>query len=280
MEHLTGSRRSHSASLWALVGSIWNNDELVLQLAKREVLTRYRGSVFGLAWSFFYPVLMLLVYTFVFSVAFKARWGTGENETKTDFAIILFIGLIIHGLLAECLNRAPGLILNNASYVKKIVFPLEILPWVVAGGALFHAAVSLLVLLMAQLFLKHALPWTVVFMPIVIMPLLLGTVGLTWLLSSIGVYVRDVGQTVGALTTILLFLSPVFYPVESLPAFFRFLIQLNPLTFIVEEARSVLIWERLPNWCGLFAYTAVSLLVWWIGFWWFQRTRTGFADVI
>lgn len=259
--------------------SLWWNRELVLQLTKREILSRYQGSILGLAWSFFYPVLMLVVYTFVFSVAFNARWGS-ENETKIDFAIILFVGLIIHGLFAECLNRASGLILSNVAYVKKIVFPLEILPWVAIGAALFHAVVSLIVLLAAQLILNHTMPWTVVFLPIVLVPLILGTIGLTWLFSAIGVYLRDVGQTISIAMTILLFLSPVFYPVAALPEHYRVLLQLNPLTFIIEQARQVLIWGQLPDWTGLATYSVVSLIVTWVGFWWFQRARTGFADVV
>jgi lipopolysaccharide transport system permease protein len=173
------------------------------------VLSRYRGSTLGLTWSFFNPLLMLAVYTFVFSVVFKARWGLGGEESKTDFAIVLFVGLIIHGFFAECLNRAPGLILSNVNYVKRVVFPLEILSWVAAGSAWFHFGVSLAVLLSAQLVLQHALAWTIVFLPVVLAALLFATVGLAWFLSSIGVYVRDIGQTIGIFTTVLLFLSPV-----------------------------------------------------------------------
>src|SRR5260370_37691135 len=166
----------YPASPRALFASLWDNRELIVQLTRREVLSRYRGSILGLAWSFFNPLLMLVVYTFVFSVVFKARWGSGD-ESKADFAIVLFAGLIIHGLFAECVNRAPGLILANVNYVKKVVFPLEILPWVAAGSALFHACISVLVLVAAQLLLNQTLACTVAFLPIVFIPLLLGTVG-------------------------------------------------------------------------------------------------------
>ncbi len=269
----------YPASPRALFASLWHNRELIVQLTQREVMSRYRGSALGLAWSFFNPLLMLAVYTFVFSVVFKARWGVGEEST-TDFAIVLFVGLIIHGLFAECLNRAPGLILANVNYVKKVVFPLEILPWVAAGSALFHSAVSIVVLLAAQLVFQHALVWTVVFLPIVLVPLLFATMGLAWFLSSIGVYVRDIGQTIGIFTMVLLFLSPVFYPADALPENYRFLILLNPLTPIIEDARRVLIWGQAPDWAGLMLYAAASFGVAWLGFWWFQRTRRGFADVV
>jgi lipopolysaccharide transport system permease protein len=269
----------YPASPRALFASLWHNRELIAQLTRREVLSRYRGSILGLAWSFFNPLLMLIVYTFVFSVVFKARWGSGD-ESKADFAIVLFAGLIIHGLFAECINRAPGLILANVNYVKKVVFPLEILPWVAAGSALFHSAVSIAVLLAAQLIFQHTLAWTVVFLPIVLAPLLLSTMGLAWFLSSIGVYVRDIGQTIGIVTMVLLFLSPIFYPVDALPENYRILLLLNPLTPVIGDARRVLIWGQAPDWAGLTLYSAVSFAVAWLGFWWFQRTRRGFADVV
>ncbi len=262
-----------------MFASLWDNRELIVQLTQREVLSRYRGSVLGLAWSFFNPVLMLVVYTFVFSVIFKARWGPGD-ESKADFAIVLFAGLIIHGLFAECVNRAPGLILANVNYVKRVVFPLEILPWVAAGSALFHSAVSIAVLLAAQLVVQHALVWTTAFLPIVLLPLLFATMGLAWFLSSIGVYVRDIGQTIGIITTVLLFLSPVFYPVDALPENYRILLLLNPLTPIIGDARRVLIWGQAPDWIGLMIDGSASFVVAWLGFWWFQRTRRGFADVV
>lgn len=241
---------------------------------------RYRGSVMGLAWSFFNPILMLLVFTFVFSVVFKARWGIGPEESKADFAIILFVGMIIYGLFSDCVNSAPGLILSNANYVKKVVFPLEILPWIAMGSALFHAVVSLAVWAVFYLFVYAGFKWTAVFFPMVILPLVLATMGVAWMLTSLGVFVRDTAQVIGILTTVLLFLSPIFYPVSALPQQYQALLHLNPLTFVIEEARAVLILGRLPDWTGLAIYLAFSLAIAWIGFWWFQKTRKGFADVL
>ena len=250
-----------------------------MQLTKRDVLGRYRGSILGLAWSFFNPLLMLSVYTFVFSVVFKARWNVA-GEDKVNFAIILFVGLIVHGLFAECVNRAPSLILSNSNYVKKVVFPLEILPSVALGSALFHAGVSLVVLLAAQLLINQRLPWTVVIFPIILLPLLLVTMGFAWLLSALGVYVRDVGQTTSIFTMVLMFLSPLFYPVSALPKNYQFWLHLNPLTLIIEEGRNVLIFGNTPNWIGWGWALVASLLISAAGFWWFQKTRKGFADVL
>jgi lipopolysaccharide transport system permease protein len=259
--------------------SLWCNRGLIWQMTKREVIGRYRGSVMGLLWSFFNPVLMLAVYTFVFSVVFKASWSMGE-ESKADFAIILFAGMIVHGLFAECVNRAPGLILSNVNYVKKVVFPLEILPWITMGATLFHAAVSVLVLLIFFFLVNFYLNWTVVFLPMLLLPLVLLTMGVSWFLAATGVFLRDVGQTTGIITTVMMFLSSVFYPVSALPEGYRLLLHANPLTFIIEQARDILIWGRLPDWQGFGIYFIVSLIVAGVGFVWFQKTRKGFADVL
>ncbi len=267
-------------TFFALVRDLFEYRQLLTQMIRREIIGRYRGSVLGLAWSFFNPLLMLLVYTFVFSVVFKARWGLPEDQGKVSYATILFTGMIVHGLFAECINRAPGLVLANPSYVKKVVFPLQILPWVSMGAAFFHAMVSVLILVIAILFLNGSLSITVIFLPLVLFPLIVATMGVSWFLASTGVYLRDIGQTVGLLTTILLFLSPVFFPVSALPPRFQAIMMLNPLTFIIEQSRNVLLWGKGPDWIGLFVYTLLSAGVAWAGYYWFQKTRKGFADVL
>lgn len=269
----------HSTSFMEMFRSLWRNWPLIWQMSRRDVVGRYRGSIMGLAWSFFNPLLLLTIYTFVFSVVFKARWG-GGGESKIDFAIILFVGMIIHNLFAECANSAPKIILSNVNYVKKVVFPLEILPGVVMGATLFHSLVSLAVLVMAEVFIAGFVPWTAIFLPIVVLPLVIATLGVAWFLASLGVYVRDVSQTIGVITTVMMFLAPVFYPISALPPFYQKILMLNPLTFIIEQSRAVLIYGKFPEWGGLVIYFVISLLVAWLGFWWFQRTRKGFADVL
>jgi ABC-type polysaccharide/polyol phosphate export systems, permease component len=264
----------------ALVASGWRNRNLILSLTKREIVGRYRGSVFGLAWSFFNPLLMLAIYTFVFSVVFKARWGISQDEGRGEFAILLFSGMIVHGLFAECVNRAPGLVLGNVNYVKKIVFPLEILAWVALGSSLFHMSVSWVVLLGAQWLLGHIIPATVVLYPVVLFPLILGTMGLTWFLAGLGVYLRDVGQVTGMFTTVMLFISAVFFPLSALPPAYRQWLQYNPLAVVIEQSREVLILGRIPAWDTWLLLTAVGAVMAWLGFAWFQKTRKGFADVL
>jgi lipopolysaccharide transport system permease protein len=274
---------AHSTTLHAMLSSLWQNRALILQMSRRDVVGRYKGSVMGLLWSFLNPLLMLVVYTFFFAVVFKSRWGAvpgGGEESKTLFAVILFVGMIVHGLFAEVLNRAPTLILSNTNYVKKVVFPLEILPVISMVSALFHSAVSLSVLLMVFIIFNGFVHWTIVFIPLIIIPLVIFTLGLAWILASLGVYARDVGQTIGLAMTVMMFLSPVFYPITALPVEFRPWILANPLTFIIEQARAVLIWGQLPNWYGLFKYTFIASLISWSGFVWFQKTRKGFADVL
>lgn len=268
-------------SLVALAASMLRNRQLIVQMIRREVIGRYKGSAMGLAWSFFNPVFMLVVYTFVFSEIFKGRWaGVDSNESKTLFALILFVGMIVLGLFSEVMNRAPGLILANVNYVKKVVFPIEILPVVAMGAALFHSLTSLGVLLAAFALFNGYLHWTVICLPLVLLPLIVVITGFAWMLASLGAFLRDVGQTMGIVTTVLTFLSPVFYPVTAVPERFRPFIMANPLTFIIEQAREVVIWGHWPNWLGLGVYLLVAVLVAWAGFAWFQKTRKGFADVL
>lgn len=268
-------------SLLALGRSLWRNRQLIVQMTKRDVVGRYKGSAMGLAWSFFNPVFMLVVYTFVFSVIFKSRWGgAGGDDSKTQFAVLLFVGMIVLSLFSDILNRAPGLILGNVNYVKKVVFPLEILPVIAVGAALFHSIISLGVLLIAFVLFNGYLHWTLVFTPLVILPLVILAMGISWILASLGVFLRDVGQTIIIITTVLMFLSPVFYPVTAVPERFRAFIMANPLTFIIEQARQVLIWGHLPDWLGLCIYSVLATAVAWAGYAWFQKTRKGFADVL
>ena len=269
----------HKISVFEILSSVYRHRNLIIQMTKREIIGRYRGSMFGIAWSFFNPLIMLAVYTIVFSTVFQAKWGVG-SDSKTEFALVLFVGMIIHGVLAESMNNSPSLILRNVSYVKKVVFPLETLPWVVMGSTLFHAFISLVVWVLFYAVVNHSMQWTVVFLPLVLFPLIFFSLGVSWMLASLGVYIRDIGQMTGILTTILLFMSPIFYPASRLPEPYQTIIYINPLTFVIEQARDVLMWGNMPNFTGMVMAYLISLLVAWIGFAWFQKTRQGFADVL
>ncbi len=272
MQHFSISPREMAASLFRNRGLVW-------ALVRREVAGRYRGSVMGMLWSLFNPIFMLAIYTFVFSVVFKARWSVG-SDSKTEFALMLFAGLMVFSLFSECLNRAPGLVVGNTNYVKKVVFPLDVLAWVALGSALFHFIISLSVWLIAYAILFGAPNATVLLLPLVVFPLILLTLGVTWFLASLGVFLRDVGQVISVLIPVLMFMSPIFYPVSALPEAYQGYLRMNPLTPVIEQARAVLFLGQLPNLMQLAVHGLASLVIFWLGFAWFQMTRKGFADVL
>jgi lipopolysaccharide transport system permease protein len=271
---------AHPTSLLAMGASLVRHRGLIVQLARRDVVGRYRGSFLGLAWSFVSPLVMLAIYTFVFGVVFRQRWAGTSGESTAEFALVLFSGMIVHGFFAECVNRAPGLVLGSPNLVKKVVFPLEILPWTTLGSALFHAAASLVVLLTAHLIVVGSLSWTVMWVPIIVLPTALTALGLTWALAALGVFVRDIAQVTGMFTTILLFLSPVFYPAAALPESYRPWLYANPLTPIIEDTRNAIMFGQSPDWERWVVVLVAGVVMAQAGFWLFQRTRRGFADVI
>lgn len=257
----------------------WRHRELLVALIEREITGRYRGSIAGLLWSFLNPLLMLLVYTFVFSVVFKVRWDTG-SDSKSQFALLVFTGMMVFNLFSECISRAPGLIPSNANYVKKVVFPLDLLPGVILGAVLFHTLVSFIVWLIFHLLVFGLPPFTTLLFPLVLLPLVLFTLGLSWFLASLGVYLRDIGQVIGVLMSALMLLSAVFYPVSALPTAYQHWLYLNPLTLVIESSRDVLIWGVVPDislWLGQLVGASVVAF---LGHAWFEKTRQGFADVL
>lgn len=260
---------------------LWQHRELIGQFTKREVLGRYKGSFLGVVWSFVTPLLMLIIYTFVFSVIFKARWGNNlSDSSQSGFALTLFTGLIAFNVFSECLNRAPGLIISNPNYVKKVVFPLEILPVSVLGSALINSLFSLVILLAANLIFHGVVPWTIIFLPLMYLPLALLCLGLGWFLASLGVFVRDVGQLIGVVVQVLFFMTPIFYPIEALPERLRFVLYLNPLTFIISHFRRVILWGQMPDWGEFGLITVLTGLVCILGYVWFMKSKKTFADVV
>lgn len=273
------SRLSKLGVMPALLSAFTRHPSLTWEMAKRDVLGRYRGASLGLFWSLLAPFLMLLVYTLAFGGILKARWPEAGGSTA-GFALILFVGLIVHGFFAECLIRSTNLVVGNSNYVKRIIFPLEILPWPMILSALFHAGMNFMVFVAWHLVMYGALPWTIVFLPLVFLPLVVLALGVAWVLASLSVYFRDVGQITAPLATALLFLSSAIIPIDSVPADYRFLFEINPLTFIIDQARAVALWGTMPDWSGLLKYALASTIVAYLGCAWFQGTRRGFADVL
>lgn len=259
---------------------LFSNYSLIIQFTNREIIGRYKGSYLGLLWSLITPLLMLTIYTFVFSMVFNARWGENASDSKLEFALLLFAGLIIFNVFSEVVSRAPHLITSNVNFVKKVVFPLEILPIVSLASALFHAIISIGILLLFLLVFMKTFNWTVLFLPIVILPICLTALGLGWFLSSLGVYVRDIGQVIGVIIPALMFLSPIFYPISVVPKEVQFLYYINPISYAVEDMRKILIWGQYPDWKWLIIGTIIGLMTSILGYLWFQKTRGGFSDVL
>ena len=246
---------------------------------RREVQARYRQSWLGLLWLILTPLLMLSIYTLVFRHVMKMRW-VGVDESNLSFALRVYAGLAVFNFFAECVNRAPGLILEQPNLVKKVVFPLEVLAWVNVCVAAVGLLVPMALFLALLLFSEGGLPWTVLALPLVWLPLLPLCLGLTWLFAGLGAYVRDIGQVLSMAVTALMFLSPIFFPIEALPDSVRNWMAMNPLALVMTQTREVLLAGRWPSWGMLALQTLASGLVAVAGAAFFRVARRGFADVI
>ena len=253
---------------------------LVGQLSRREIAARYRGTTLGWLWTVLTPLLTLAVYTWVFSEVFKARWVGDAANDKTAFALNVFAGMLFLQFFAESLGRAPGLLQANANYVKKVIFPLPALPLVTIATAGFNWLIGVLVWSVLYTVVHHSPPLGLLWLPLVMLPLALMTLGLCWLVSAFGVYLRDLAPVVAFILTLLSFLSPIFYPVEILPDWIARLLIINPLTLPIEFSRSWLLGAAQPAGELLLAYWLVAGLVALLGLSAFRLLRKGFADVL
>ena len=266
----------------ALFALLWRHRHLIRQITARELTQRYRGSYLGVLWSFLLPLVMMAVYTFVFSVVFKARWRSDATSEPSmgEFALTLFAGLTAFNVFSEVVNRAPSLILSVPNYVKKVVFPLEILPVVAVATALINSFISAGLVILGSLLLLHKVSATLFLLPLAYLPLICLSLGLCWFLASLGVYVRDVVQITGIAVQILFFMSPVFYPVSAVPVAVRPILQLNPLTPVLDSFRQVILWGEPIHWGPWLAWTLGTFAIAMLGYAWFARTKKGFADVV
>ena len=263
------------------VASLRHQGELLMQLTKRDIFSRYRGSALGILWSFITPLLLVGVYTFVFSVIFRPRWMVEGATVAGGYGFNLFVGMIIHNVLAECIARAPSLVLGNANYVTKVVFPLQLLPSVVVLSALFHLLIGFIALIALQLVMGVHIDFAMfAALPLVLLPLAVICNGLVLILSALGVYFRDLSQIVSVLIAALMFLSPVFYPITAVPEAFRHYLYLNPMTYIIESARGVILNGQVPDYGALLMVTGIGCALIVLGAVVFQKLRRGFADVL
>lgn len=220
---------------------------LIYQFTIREIYLRYRGSLLGIAWTVLQPLFMLCVYTFVFSVVFNAKWGKTHTGGNSEFALVLFVGIITFNIIGDTINAAPTLILSNVNLVKKVIFPLEILPIAKLAGIFVNAFVGLLIALMGILLVWNEIHLTALLLPLAWLPVVLFALGCCYFISALGVFIRDVQPTVGVLVTVMFFLSPIFYPLESVPEAYRVFCIMNPIAIYVETSRSLLLWGKIPD---------------------------------
>ena len=258
----------------------YRSRSLLWQFARREVLGRYRGSVLGLTWSFLTPLLMLGVYSFVFVGVFRASWPGAASGGGLEFALQIFAGLLVFNLFAEVASKAPNLIVEQPNLVKKVIFPVELLIWVTVLSGLFHLLISVASLLVVLLLARGGLPVTALALPLVLLPFLPFLLGLGWFLSALGVFVRDVGQVMTMVVSLIMFMSPVFYSLTTLDARWQFWMRLNPLTLIIEQVRLVVLQGQWPAWEALALYALLACAFAVAGAAFFQSTRSGFADVL
>lgn len=257
----------------------WQHRRLIWRLSKREIEAKYRGTLLGMFWGFALPLATLAVYTFVFTNIFHARWTTPTGQTS-EVALLMFSGILFYGVFAETVNRSPSLVTDHVSYVKKVVFPLEILPWVAVTTAICTSAMGFSMLFAASLAVSGLPPAQFPLFFALFVPLVLFALGLSWFFASLGVFVQDIKQIIGVGTTLLMFLTPILYPVAAVPQDVRWILSLNPLTPIIELSKVALFFGGDFDWRTLVALTLFSWAVAWLGLAWFMKTKKAFADVI
>jgi len=265
---------------WQILSNLTRHRQLIWQFTVRDVLGRYRGSYLGILWSMLRPLCMLAVFGVVFGYIFRARLSNDPHETKADFAMAMFCGLIVFDCVAECLARAPTLVLSNTNYVTKVVFPLEILPVSVVMASLAHVVLSLIPLFTAYVVVHGFIHPTALFIPLLLVPIALLCLGAMWIFSSLGVFIRDINSFVPVLITILMYGSAIFYPLSRVPESIRPFVAANPIAVLVDQMRNVFMWGRLPNWGAVGTTLATCCIVAVLGYAFFMSTRRAFADVI
>lgn len=254
--------------------------ELLFSLTGRDIQKKYKDSMLGALWGVIVPLILLAIYTVIFSAIFNARWKGVEVNSKVDYAVLLFIGLIVYNFFAESLTRAPTAVLGNPNLVKKVVFPLEVLPAVAVLSSLYNAGIASIALVIFLVFSSFGFHWQVLLLPVLLVPMVALTLGVTYLFASLGVFFRDIDQLAGLLARILQYLTPVLYPSVIFPDTVGVWMRLSPLAVYVEQIRALIVTGELPQWGAYFWAVGWSGLFLVFGYWWFQKTRRAFADVV
>lgn len=261
-----------------IASSLYGHRYLISQLTRRDVLLKYRGSYLGIGWSFLYPLLLLMSFTFVFGEIFGARWPHPAGHAA-PFALIMYCGLVVFNIFSEVVSVAPRLIHSYQSYVKKIIFPVEILPVVLVATACIHAAINIFILFLAITLFGELHP-TILLIPVILLPMLFFTLGIAWFLSAAGVFVRDLVHVMPVFVQITMFLSPVFYAVSYVPKYLQWFYRINPLSVVIENLRSVALWAEVPHWGNWSLILAISLITAIIGYIFFIHSKEEFSNVL
>lgn len=282
MPSYISSARASSMDLfapWRILGNFARHRNLIVQFTRREIEKRYRGTMLGLFWSFLTPLIMLGVYTLVFGFIFGGSFGH-PGETKTQFALGLFCGLLLWEFIGGAIAGSPGLIIGNSNYVTKVIFPLEILPLCSVGASFFHMLIGFLPLLLFVLIAEGGIHLTALQIIPILVPVILYCLGLAWMFSALGVFLRDIGSLIPPALTILMFLSAIFFPLSAIPKDFRWIVGLNPAAILISIARNALVFGQSLDWSSLALQTGISLVVAILGYALFLKCKPAFADVI
>ena len=265
-------------AIWRPLWQLPSRAELIFSFAKRELLGRYKGSVLGIAWAVLTPVVMIAIFTFIFAGIFGARFSS--NSSHWDYALYLFCGLLPWSMFQESLQQSANTIVVNSNLVKRVVFPLEALPAAQVLAALGNQLFATIALLIASIIIRQRLELTALWLPVLLIPQLLFALGASWLIASLGVFLRDITQGITLLLMAWMYLTPIIYPESIVPDRFRAIMNLNPFTALVRSYRRIFLEGAPPDWTGLAYFTAFALVIFIFGYWWFARTRKSFADVV
>lgn len=268
-------------SVVSRLGTLWYRRQLILTLGLREVTQRFRSSSLGLLWTVIQPLAVVTIFYFVFSVVFQNRWGAAD-ESKGDFIIALFSGFLVYNLFFDTVSRAPMMVVGNINYVKKLVFPIHLIPFIISIGSLVSFFCTFVILVLMYMLIHQGAPhFAVVTVFLSVLPVYLLSIGVSWMVASASVFYRDINHAVPLVLQALVFVSPVLYPMSRVPdGLVRQLMQMNPLAMPIEQARAAIMYGVIPDWMGILQSLAVSMLVCVVGIIFFQRLRPGFADVL
>jgi lipopolysaccharide transport system permease protein len=272
------SAQTARRAVWRPLRELPRHFDLISSLARREIAARYKGSVLGIVWAVLTPVVTIAMFTLIFAGLFGARFGAGGSVW--EFALYLFCGLLPWGAFQEAVQASSQKIVSQANLVKRVVFPLEILPVAQSLASLATQLFGTIALLIMALIIQRTLHPTILWLPVLILPQLLVTFGAAWLVASLGVFLRDIVQGIALLLMVWMYLTPIIYPETIVPQHLRPYINANPFTYLIRSYRNIMLDGRAPDWRGLAYFTGFGLIVFIFGYWWFARTRKNFADVI